>query len=121
MNTYKITHRYSVKPEKTDIYINTFLTKKEIAEIIVTIQFMFEDLVTDSTDFSECEFTPFFEKFYNDEIKVISGISEDSPAITEIDRFYERETRCGQEYHELMQNALLKDENFINMIKQIKY
>lgn len=120
---YIVTHYYSMNRKETDIYLKTNVSKIELEDFLIKIQFLFEDLVDNGNDFSKSEYIPFIEKYYKGQIEVVEGVSENNSFVQEIDLHLAREIRCGIEYQnfsERVDKPIFKTDEFISMIKTIK-
>lgn len=117
---YKIFHMYSTEGE---LYLDSNLESEEIADIIVSSQFMFEELVTNSEHIEETQLIPILEKFYSNTIKVVKDTDYKEVNVkNEIELFSAREKRCHPKlYHSLMADPILKTKDYKKMIKEIKY
>lgn len=121
MRTFRITHYYSPEPNKTDIFLKSFLKESEIADILVSMTFKFENLVAEDKAIEEIEFIPLLKKFYEDDIKIIGRDEVNNTGlIIKIDLYNARESRCGKRFLELMKNPLLHTKEYEKLIKEIK-
>lgn len=147
-NVYKISHYYNIDNDISSFFLKSDLMPYSMLDILVTIQFKFEELVDESREIDTDDFINVLETFYpikevtneykkylpqtkldKDEWEMItlftveeivdSEIKSVFP-IFQIDLYSARESSCGEKYKELMLGKLQNSKEFISAIKKAK-
>lgn len=149
MNIYRIDHYYSKDHNKYCLFIESEIGLKNMIDILGSIQFAFEVLIDKSVSPEYEHILNILEKFYRvkdvkykyknylddtltnewreDKYKHPWGnrdtyinFNVNNTKITQIDLYSARESRCGENYIELMNKVLPKDLRFIEKILSYK-
>lgn len=142
-SVYKISHLYSEDDKHQSVYIKTELVPERLIEILATIQFKFEEVVSDEIPIEETDVLQLLESYYGivnvteqykhlhekfelkkeywEVTNVIRFVDDEQyKTIIQIDLYESREKCCGTQYEEIINRNIPKDEKFLRDILMMR-